>query len=150
MSRMSTAQRLPAILFDIDGTLVQSNYAHVAAWTGAFERLGHPVNSWRIHRAIGMDSSMLMDELIGGSVDELDDDAKALHAELCEVSAGTLRPFEHARELVAVVAVHGQRAVLATRAPQSELSLLRGVLEIEDDVAADLLAHYDDSPPAPR
>jgi HAD superfamily hydrolase (TIGR01509 family) len=133
---MSTPQRLPAILFDIDGTLVDSNYAHVAAWTGALERLGHPVDSWRIHRSIGMDSAMLLDELLGGSVEELSDEAKALHAELYGASAGSLRPFEHARELVATVAVHGQKAVLATSAPESELSLMRGVLDIEDDVAA--------------
>ncbi len=132
---MSTPQTLPAILFDIDGTLVDSNYAHVAAWTGALARLGHPVDSWRIHRSIGMDSAMLLDELLGGSVEELSDEAKALHTELYEASAGSLRPFEHARELVAAVAAHGQKVVLATSAPENELSLLRGVLDIEDDVA---------------
>jgi HAD superfamily hydrolase (TIGR01509 family) len=45
---------LSAVLFDIDGTLVDSNYVHVATWSKALAELGHPVDSWRIHRAIGM------------------------------------------------------------------------------------------------
>ena len=125
-----------AVLFDIDGTLVDSNYGHVAAWTAALERLGHPVDSWRIHHAIGMDSAKLLDELLGGSADELSDDAKAAHSEIYEAAAGHLRAFAHARELVAEVAHRGQRAVLATSAPESELEILRGVLKIEDDIAA--------------
>jgi phosphoglycolate phosphatase-like HAD superfamily hydrolase len=127
---------ISAVLFDIDGTLVDSNYAHVAAWTGALERLEHPVDSWRIHRAIGMDSAMLIDELLGGKADELGEEAKRLHGEIYTDAAGHLRAFAHARELVAEVARRGQRAVLATSAPEDELAILRGVLKIEDDVDA--------------
>lgn len=44
----------PAVRFDVDGTLVDSNYLQVIAWTEAFRSVGHPVDSWRVRRRIGM------------------------------------------------------------------------------------------------
>ena len=49
-----------AVLFDIDGTLVDSNYLHIHAWCRAFAGVGVGVESWRIHRSIGMDASELV------------------------------------------------------------------------------------------
>ena len=60
------ASRPPAaVLFDIDGTLVDSNYLHVFAWIGAFQSAGCSVEAWRIHQAIGMDSKRLLERLLG-------------------------------------------------------------------------------------
>ena len=50
-----------AVLFDIDGTLVDSNYAHVDAWWRAFRVVGASVDAWHIHRLIGMDSTRLLE-----------------------------------------------------------------------------------------
>ena len=63
----------PAVLFDIDGTLVDSNYLHVHAWCRAFDEAGVAVESWRIHRSIGMDGNRLINRLSG--------DADETHAE---------------------------------------------------------------------
>src|SRR6185312_10660205 len=49
----------PAVLFDVDGTLVDSNYLHVHAWQRAFTQAGFDVEAWRTHRSIGMDGSIL-------------------------------------------------------------------------------------------
>jgi HAD superfamily hydrolase (TIGR01549 family) len=125
-----------AVLFDIDGTLVDSNFAHVAAWSLAFSEVGHPIDSWRIHRLIGMDSAWLLSELLGGRADDLGAEAKRRHGEHYEAAAGHLRAFAHATDLVAAVSAHGQKVVLATSAPEAELAILRGVLGIEDDIAA--------------
>jgi HAD superfamily hydrolase (TIGR01509 family) len=127
--------KAPAILFDIDGTLVDSNYIHVAAWSRALAEVGAPVDSWRVHRAIGMDSKKLRESLLGDRLDELGERASELHSGYYTADAGKLRPFESARELVAAVAAHGLQAVLATSAPEDELELLRSALKIEDDVA---------------
>src|SRR5437899_6241712 len=43
-----------ALIFDLDGTLVDTVYAHVFAWQRALLEGGHPVDGWRIHRRIGM------------------------------------------------------------------------------------------------
>ena len=61
---------VPAVLFDIDGTLVDSNYLHVYAWTRAFQEAGIAVESWRIHRSIGMDGTRLIQSLSGDADEE--------------------------------------------------------------------------------
>ncbi|MEO7943739.1 MAG: HAD family hydrolase [Marmoricola sp.] len=59
-----------AILFDIDGTLVDSTYHHAVAWQRAFNRNGLPFPLWRIHRTIGMGGDKLVAEVAGDEVEE--------------------------------------------------------------------------------
>jgi HAD superfamily hydrolase (TIGR01549 family) len=47
-----------ALIFDLDGTLVDTVYAHVFAWQRAFAESGLPVDGWRIHRRIGMSGGL--------------------------------------------------------------------------------------------
>jgi HAD superfamily hydrolase (TIGR01509 family) len=124
-----------AALFDIDGTLVDSNYLHVDAWLRAFHAVGRPVDSWQIHRGIGMGSSQLLATLLGDAVDELGDKAEELHSDFYRRSAELLRPFEHARDLVTTVAGHGVKVVLATSAAPDELDRLRSTLDVEEAIA---------------
>ena len=70
----------PAILFDVDGTLVDSNYLHIHAWQRAFAEVGIDVETWRVHRSIGMDGSTLVRSLSGNAPDEAQDRLKDLHA----------------------------------------------------------------------
>ena len=60
----------PAVLFDVDETLVDSNYLHVHAWQRAFVTEDITVEAWRIHRCIGMDGGALVKTLSG----DVDDD----------------------------------------------------------------------------
>ena len=53
----------PALLFDLDGTLVDSVYQHVIAWQEALAACGIPVSVWRIHRRIGMSGGLFLDAL---------------------------------------------------------------------------------------
>jgi HAD superfamily hydrolase (TIGR01549 family) len=50
--------RGPALIFDLDGTLVDTVYAHVFAWQLALEEAGMPIDGWRIHRRIGMSGGL--------------------------------------------------------------------------------------------
>lgn len=127
-------ERRTAALFDIDGTLVDSNYLHVEAWDRAFAAVGHPVEVWRIHRAIGMDSAALLDELLGADAAALGDAAKAEHSAVYGGFSDRLRPFEGARELLAELDHRGVRVVLATSAPEDELETLLEVLGVDDTV----------------
>lgn len=68
------------MLFDIDGTLVDSNYLHVHAWQRAFAAVGIDVQAWRIHRAIGMDGSTLVKSLSGNAPDHVQTRLKDLHS----------------------------------------------------------------------
>ena len=47
-----------AMIFDLDGTLVDTVYAHVFAWQRAFAEAGLTIDGWRIHRHIGMSGGL--------------------------------------------------------------------------------------------
>src|SRR5918911_1440907 len=49
---------MAALIFDLDGTLVDTVYAHVFAWQKALEEAGMPIDGWRIHRRIGMSGGL--------------------------------------------------------------------------------------------
>ncbi|WP_111509669.1 HAD family hydrolase [Mycobacterium kyogaense] len=126
----------PAVLFDVDGTLVDSNYLHVYAWVRAFEAEGVPVAAWRIHRCIGMDGTTLVKTLAGedagqGQLDQLKD----RHSEFYQESTHLLTPLPGARDLLRRVAGLGLQVVLATSAPDDELRTLREVLDCDDVVS---------------
>lgn len=121
-----------AVLFDIDGTLVDSNYLHVFAWSMALNDVGHRVDDWRIHAAIGMDSSKLKEALLGDDAEHLDEAATDAHSEHYDKLSSELRPFAGARDLLQKCADRGLRVVLATSAPEDELKKLRAALDSDD------------------
>ncbi|MET4639751.1 HAD family hydrolase [Mycetocola sp. 2940] len=125
-----------AVLFDVDGTLVDSNYLHVEAWSHAFDELGVSVESWRVHRAIGQDSAKLLDALLGDRADELGERAKELHSTFYKALASRLRPLTGARELLSALKRQGRTVVLATSAPEDELALLTDALDANDSIDA--------------
>src|ERR687893_155439 len=56
---------MPAVLLDVDGTLVDSNYFHTVAWWRALRAKGHVVPMARIHRLVGMGADTFLEELLG-------------------------------------------------------------------------------------
>jgi HAD superfamily hydrolase (TIGR01493 family) len=126
----------PAVLFDVDGTLVDSNYLHVYAWTRAFQEAGIAVESWRIHRSIGMDGNRLIQSLSGDADDDAAKQAEELHTRYLKETAPLLRPLPGARELLERVSSLGLQIVLASSANEDELSLSRTVLDCDDLVSA--------------
>jgi HAD superfamily hydrolase (TIGR01509 family) len=126
-----------AVLFDIDGTLVDSNYHHVQAWQRTFDDLELRVDAWRIHRGIGLDSARLLETLLGeDGAERYAEKAKELHTTYYQPLMASLRPFDGATALLRRLADTGFRVVLATSAPQEELDRLREILQIEDAVDA--------------
>ena len=121
---------------DIDGTLVDSNFLHVEAWAQAFGELRIAVPSWRIQRAIGADSTVLLDQLIGDESDDHKDRAKALHARYYQALEPRLKLLPGARELITELSTCGIRVVLATSAPDEELQALLNVLHIQEHIYA--------------
>ena len=140
-----------AVLFDIDGTLVDSNYLHVHAWTRAFLDGGHPVDAAQVHRGMGMGSELLLPELLGEDVaQESGADLKERHSAVYAELAPLLRVFDGAQELVREVGRRGARTVLATSASAGELERLRAVLGLDDVVDGVASAKdVEDAKPAP-
>lgn len=124
-----------AVFFDIDGTLVDSNYAHVDAWAKAFRDVGHPVDAWRIHRSIGKDASLLVEGLVGEELaGQLTDRVKEAHTAHYADHLGDdtdLHVLEGATDLLAELSRRGRQVVLATSAPEEELAFLRELLDVE-------------------
>ncbi|WP_072802892.1 HAD family hydrolase [Rhodococcoides yunnanense] len=125
-----------AVLFDIDGTLVDSNYVHVDTWSRAFADAGVTVPSWRIHRCIGMDGDKLLEALVGSADSAVALEAKDLHSDYYDKASGRLQILPGARELLQRIEELGLTVVLATSAPESELAMLRDLLDVEEVLSA--------------
>jgi beta-phosphoglucomutase-like phosphatase (HAD superfamily) len=52
------------MLFDLDGTLVDSAYQHVLAWHETFSDFRMDIPNWKIHRRIGMSGSFFLPPLL--------------------------------------------------------------------------------------
>jgi HAD superfamily hydrolase (TIGR01509 family) len=124
------------VLFDVDGTLVDSNYLHTMAWRRAFAESGIEVETWRIHRAIGMDGSALVKTLSENAHGDVQRQLKDLHAQYYKQTTGLLTLLPGAQRLLERIAELGFQVVLATSAPEDELAILRTVLNREDVISA--------------
>ena len=123
------------MLFDVDGTLVDSNYLHVYAWQQAFMTEGIIVEAWRIHRCIGMDGAALAKTLSGDADEDVRNRLKDRHSRYYQETTSMLTVLPGARELLHRIADLGPQVVLATSAPEDELAMLREVLDCDDIVS---------------
>lgn len=114
----------PGVLFDVDGTLVDSNYLHALAWSRALHDAGEwaPMNA--IHRLIGMGGDQLVSRLLGHESKE----AVARRPERYRELVGELRAFPGATSLLRRCQERGLGVVLATSSPGHELEAARLVL----------------------
>jgi HAD superfamily hydrolase (TIGR01509 family) len=120
-----------AVLLDLDGTLVDSVFHHVLAWSGALQAGGHNVPLWRIHAGIGMGSQRLVPWLLGGHVpeaSELSDDHERRFLE----HADDLRATLGARELVEDLHIRKVPFVVATSATSRVREALLAALDCGD------------------
>jgi len=105
-----------AVLFDIDGTLVDSTYHHAVAWHRAFARLDlTPPPLWRIHRAIGMGGDKLVAQLTSEEVEHAhgDDLRDWWRAEYLDLRAEVVA-LAGASDVVRRLRAHGFRIALAS------------------------------------
>lgn len=118
-----------ALIFDLDGTLIDTVYAHVFAWQRALAEAGHPVDGWRIHRRIGMSGGLFARAVareIGRSL--TDAEAEALqrrHGEIFRELLPERRPLPGAIKLLESLRANGVVHGIATsgRRPEIDRSL---------------------------
>src|SRR5688500_3633027 len=123
------AMALDAMIFDIDGTLVDSNPAHVEAWRVALESHGYRIPADRIEVEIGKGGDKVVPDLLGKSADERDGDAlrEAQPREFAKVvRARGLKAFPGAVELLRTLRRRGIQVVLATSSNQEQFRILTG------------------------
>ncbi len=125
-----------AALFDVDGTLADTNHLHVVTWWEAFRQAGHQVRTHDIHRAIGLGSEDLIAHLLGEDRDADEDDAlSAAHSTLYGTYFDRLAALPKAGELLRSLHSRGWRIVLATSAGGAELGALRRAIDADDVIA---------------
>ena len=126
----------PAVLFDIDGTLVDSTYHHAIAWQRAFARNDLPFPLWRIHRTIGMGGDKLVGEVAGDEVEERLGDAlrDAWKEEYLEIKAEVV-PLPGAADLVRKLVGQGYVVALASSGEPEFAEDALDDLDIRDEVA---------------
>jgi HAD superfamily hydrolase (TIGR01509 family) len=120
---------MPALIFDLDGTLVDTVYAHVFAWQRALAEAGLPIDGWRIHRRIGMSGGLftravareLARPLTSSEVEAI----QARHGHLFRELLPERRPLPEAVELLAELRTAGVPFGIATsgRRPEIDASL---------------------------
>ena len=117
-----------AVFFDIDGTLVDTNYWHTWAWWQALADAGFPETMARIHRLIGKGGDDLLTELAGGPDERISGAHSRYFAECREL----IRPLPGARDLLRHVHEAGSTVVLVTSAEEDQLPLLLDPLDCAD------------------
>ncbi|MFJ8048482.1 HAD family hydrolase [Streptomyces luteogriseus] len=141
-----------AAVFDVDGTLVDTNHLHVVAWWEAFRQAGHDVPMHAVHRAVGLPSTDLVAHLLGEDRDTGQDaDISAGHKALYGQYFDRLPALPGAGDLLRRLHRDGWTVVLATSAGGAELGALRRAIDADEAISATASADdVDEGKPAPE
>jgi HAD superfamily hydrolase (TIGR01509 family) len=118
-----------ALIFDLDGTLIDTVYAHVFAWQRALAEAEMPIDGWRIHRRIGMSGGLFARAVareVGRELTPEEADAVQLrHGEIFRELLPERRPLPGAVELLRELRRRGIVHGIATsgRRPEIDASL---------------------------
>jgi len=123
-----------AVIFDVDGTLIDSVDFHARAWVEAFAAFGHSVAFDEVRRQIGKGGDQLMPVFL--SRDEIEQTGNALEthrgALLKERYLSEFRAFPRVRELIQRVLSDRIEVVLGSSAKEDELAAYRKIAGIDD------------------
>jgi HAD superfamily hydrolase (TIGR01549 family) len=129
---------MKALIFDLDGTLIDTVYAHVFAWQRALAEVGMPIEGWRIHRRIGM-SGGLFARAVAREAGRALSDAEAdtiqrRHGALFRELLPERRPLPGAPELLAFLRDEGVPHGIATSGRRPEIDASLAALDVPPDM----------------
>jgi HAD superfamily hydrolase (TIGR01509 family) len=143
----------PALVFDLDGTLVDSVYQHVLAWHDALHASGIELSVWRIHRRIGMSGGLFTRQLLRETERKLDeatlDELRARHAEAYLRRIDQVRPLPGARALLARLTALDCPWAIATSGRMESAGPALALLDVPEGipiVTRDQVAHAKPDP----
>jgi HAD superfamily hydrolase (TIGR01549 family) len=128
----------PAVLFDLDGTLLDSVYQHVLAWKEALEGAGIPLSVWRIHRRIGMSGGLFLRALVRETGRDLSpaeaDRLGVMHEEGYARRISEVRPLPGAQKLLDTLTRLGVPWAIATSGSDATAGKSLALLKIAPGV----------------
>ncbi len=134
LSSREVLRVIEALLCDIDGTLVQSNWLHASAWKDAFAAMGIDVEQEEVRRQIGKGG----DELIPVFVSwwrrsAVEEPLKAYRKFLFRTDyLPQVKPLPHARDFLVRIKQAGIRLALASSSDKQDLETYKKLVGMED------------------
>ena len=125
---------IKAVIFDLDGTLVDSVTYHAEAWVEAFQKYGYEFSHEKMSQQIGKGSEYIIGELLST------EEAERLHSDIAEYRKQyyqdnlleKVKPFPQVKELFKAIKADGLKIVLASSARTETIEYYKKLLEIED------------------
>ena len=143
---------VPAVIFDVDGTLVDSVDLHAQAWHEAFLRFGYDIPVEKIRSQIGKGGDKLMPVFLPEKdLEEKGKEIEKFRGELFQREyMSRVRSFPKVRELFLKIRSEGQKVALASSAKKDEVTAPKRIAQIEDLVSCETSADdIDSSKPDP-
>ena len=125
---------IEAVIFDIDGTLLDSVDLHAQAWVEAFERFGYSFAFDRVRSQIGKGGDQLLPAMLSPEdIKQTGDEIEDFRSSLFKTKyLGQVKPFPYVRELFEKVRAGGQTTALASSAKGEDLKTFEKIANIED------------------
>jgi len=125
---------IKAFIFDIDGTLIDSNDFHAEAWQKAFTKYGKKILFEKIRPHIGKGADTLLPEFLSEKeIEEFGDDIADLRGEIFKKEyLSRVKPFPKVRDLFQKIKDGGGRIALASSANEDEVAAYQKIANIED------------------
>ena len=125
---------IEAFIFDIDGTLIDSNDFHAEAWQKAFEKFGKKISFDKIRPQIGKGADTLLPEfLTEREIEKFGDEIADLRGEIFKREyMSRVKPFPKVRELFRRIKDDGKKVALASSSNEEEVEKYKKIANIED------------------
>ncbi|HEY2173542.1 MAG TPA: HAD family hydrolase [Mycobacteriales bacterium] len=132
---MSTPET-DAVIFDVDGTLVDSNYQHALAWYRAFRGVQITLPIWRIHRHVGMGGDRIIAALAGDDVERRHGDTlRAGHGNEFARMIDEVAPLDGARDLLIALQDSGIEVTIASSGEREMVDRFLDLIDAGDAVS---------------
>jgi HAD superfamily hydrolase (TIGR01509 family) len=130
---------IEAVIFDIDGTLIDSNDYHALAWVKAFEKYGKKIKFYEARRQVGKGGDQYLPEfLTQKEIRQFGKEVEKLRGELFQRNyLRKIKPFPKVRELFEKLKNDNKQIVLASSAKADELEKFKKIACIEDLIEAE-------------
>ena len=126
--------RLQGVIFDIDGTLVDSNEAHIDCWLEAFRQFGKTFDRETLRGQMGKGGDLLVPDLLNArEMRSFGRDLQKSRGKLYkEKYLPRIKPFPAIRSLFQSLRARGVKLVLASSSDAEEVQYYTGLLEVGD------------------